>query len=110
MVNSAVAETVPAKTGRTDSEPDKPMMRARRPRENSGEDSDNGFVRYFLGKVESNGGIPALDKEMNTEGEALVEALRQGVTFYAVQEFRVVPDLAGRRPQLTKEPVPGKKS
>ena len=64
----------------------------------------------FLGKAESNGGIPALEKEMNTEGEALVEALRVGVTFYAVQEFRVVPDLAGRRPQLTKEPVPGKKN
>jgi hypothetical protein len=45
---------------------------------------------------------------VNTEGEALVESLRQGVAFYAVQEFRVVPDLAGRRPQLTKEPVPGR--
>ena len=110
MVNSAVTETVPAKTSRTDSEPDKQMVRTRRPRENSGEENGNGFVRYFLGKAESNGGIPALDKEVNTEGEALVESLRQGVTFYAVQEFRVVPDLAGRKPQLTKEPVPGKKT
>jgi hypothetical protein len=110
MANSAGAETISDKTSRTDSEPDKQTVRIRRPRENSGEDSDNGFVRYFLGKAESNGGIPALDKEVNTEGEALVEALRQGVTFYAVQEFRVVPDLAGRKPQLTKEPVPGKKN
>lgn len=107
MVNPGMAES--AKTSRTDSEPDKQTVRTRRPRENSGEDSDNGFVRYFLGKAGSNGGIPTLDKEVKTEGEALVESLRQGVTFYAVQEFRVVPDLAGRRPQLTKEPVPGKR-
>ena len=110
MVNSGVAESMPATTSRTDTEPDKQTVRTRRARENSGEENGNGFVRYFLGKAESNGGIPALDKEVNTEGEALVESLRQGVTFYAIQEFRVVPDLAGRRPQLTKEPVPGKKN
>jgi len=110
MVNSAGAETISGKTNRADSEPDKQTVRTRRPRENSGEENSNGLVRYFLGKAESNDRIPVLDKEVNTEGEALVESLRQGVTFYAVQEFRVVPDLAGRRPQLTKEPVPGKKT
>jgi len=110
MVNSGVAESMPAKTSRTDIEPDKQTVRTRRTRENSGEENSNGLVRYFLGKAESNDRIPVLDKEVNTEGEALVESLRQGVTFYAVQEFRVVPDLAGRRPQLTKEPVPGKKT
>jgi hypothetical protein len=109
MVNSAATETISTKTSRTDIEPGQPA-RTRRHRENAGDENDNGLVRYFLGKAESNGGIPALEKEMNTEGEALVEALRVGVTFYAVQEFRVVPDLAGRRPQLTKEPVPGKKN
>lgn len=110
MANSAEAETISGKTNRTESEPDNQTARTRRHRENSGEENGNDFVRYFLGKVESNGGVPALEKEVNTEGEALVESLRQGVTFYAVQEFRVVPDLAGRRPQLTKEPVPAKKS
>ena len=45
---------------------------------------------------------------MASEGEALVEALRSGVTYYAIQEFRVIPDFAGRRPQLQKEAVPGK--
>jgi hypothetical protein len=110
MVNSGVAESMPAKTSRTDTEPDKQTVRTRRTRENSGEENSNGFVRYFLGKAGSNDRIPVLDKEVNTEGEALVESLRQGVTFYTVQEFRVVPDLAGRRPQLMKEPVPGKKT
>jgi hypothetical protein len=45
---------------------------------------------------------------MASEGEALVEALRSGVTYYVIQEFRVIPDFAGRRPQLTKEAVRGK--
>ena len=110
MADSAGAETISGKTNRAESEPDNQTARTRRRRDNSGEEDGNGFVRYFLGKADSNGGVPALDKEVNTEGEALVESLRQGVTFYAVQEFRVVPDLAGRRPQLTKEPVPGKKT
>ena len=56
----------------------------------------------------ANGGAPALDREVASEGEALVEALRLGVTYYALQEFRVVPDFAGRTPQLKKEPVHGK--
>jgi len=43
-----------------------------------------------------------------SEGEALVEALRLGVTYYAVQEFRPVPDFAGRRPQLKKEAIRSK--
>lgn len=109
MMNSAAADTISTKTTRTDTDPGQ-SPRARRPRENGGDENGNGFIRYFLGKAESNGGIPALDKEVKTEGEALVESLRQGVTFYAVQEFRVIPDLAGKRPQLTKEAVPGKKS
>jgi hypothetical protein len=108
MVNSAATETISTKTSRTDTEPEQ-LGRTRRRRENAGDENGNRVVRYFVGKEGSNGGIPALDKEVNTEGEALVESLRQGVTFYAVQEFRVVRDLAGRRPQLTREPVPGKK-
>lgn len=49
---------------------------------------------------------PTLDREVASEGEALVEALRLGVTYYAIEEFRVVPDFSGRRPQLKKESVP----
>jgi hypothetical protein len=98
MINSAGAETISAKTRRTDSDRDKQTMRTRRPRENSGEGNGNACTRYFLSKAGSNGGIPALDKEVNTEGDALVESLRQGVTFYAVQEFRVVPVDLGVNP------------
>jgi hypothetical protein len=43
-----------------------------------------------------------------SEGEALVEALRLGVTYYEIQEYRVVPDFSGRKPLLGKEAVSGK--
>lgn len=102
------AEPVGAdKTTQNESRAAKTTTRTRRSRMNSDED-DNVGVRYFLAKPNTNGGAPALDREVATEGEALVEALRLGVTFYAVQEFRVVPDFAERVPQLKKEAVHGK--
>ncbi|HKS72288.1 MAG TPA: hypothetical protein VJQ82_03770 [Terriglobales bacterium] len=107
-MSTSTAEIVPAaaKAPRTEST-EKPMTRARRTRTNTAE-KDSGDARYFLSKANADGGIPTLDREVANEGEALVEALRTGVTYYAVQEFRVVPDFAGRRPQLLKEPVRGK--
>jgi hypothetical protein len=101
------ADTVPAgRTTTTESGTEKPTTRARRTRANT--DEDNNGARYFLAKANSDGGSPALDREVASEGEALVEALRLGVTYYAIQEFRVIPDFAGRRPQLKKEAVHGK--
>jgi hypothetical protein len=64
--------------------------------------------RYFLAKANGDGSNPALDREVSNEGEALVEALRLGVSFYAIQEFRVVPDFAAKIPQLRKEAVSAK--
>jgi hypothetical protein len=86
---------------------EKPTTRARRSRSTSDEES-NGNARYFLAKANGNGGSLAFDREVASEGEALVEALRLGVTFYEVQEFRVVPDFAGKKPLLNKEAVNGK--
>lgn len=86
---------------------EKSTSRGRRSRPESGEEN-NQHARYFLAKKDSSGGTPALDREVSSEGEALVEALRLGVTYYTLQEFRVVPDFSGRRPQLKKESVQGK--
>ncbi len=86
---------------------EKPGSRGRRSRAESGEEN-NQHARYFLGKAGSDGGTPGLDREVASEGEALVEALRLGVTYYALEEFRVVPDFSGRRPQLKKESVQSK--
>ena len=105
----STAEAVPTtpKGSRTDSGADKPTTRARRPHSNRDEEASS-FTRYFLAKEPSDGKTPALGREMGSEGEALVEALRSGVTYYAIQEFRVIPDFAGRRPQLQKEAIPRK--
>lgn len=108
-MTTSTAETVPAaaRTTRTDSGNEKPTTRTRRTRTNADEEN-NVCARYFLAKANGDGSTPALDREVATEGEALVEALRLGVTYYAIQEFRVIPDFAGRRPQLKKEAVHGK--
>ena len=108
MTNAAMTDTVPAtRTTKTESGTGTTVSRTRRPRATSEEES-GGNARYFLAKANATDGIPALDREVTSEGEALVEALRLGVTYYEVQEFRVVPDFAGRKPQLNKEAVNGK--
>ena len=108
MTGTAAADTVPAaKATRTGSGTEATVTRTRRSRTSSGEEA-NGNARYFLAKANGTDGTPALDREVMSEGEALVEALRLGVTFYEVHEFRVVPDFAGKKPLLGKEAVPGK--
>ena len=108
MTSTAATETVSAaRTARTDSGPETTAARTRRPRASSGEEN-NGNARYFLAKANGNDGTLAFDREMASEGEALVEALRLGVTYYEIQEYRVVPDFSGRKPLLGKEAVNGK--
>ena len=41
---------------------------------------------------------------------ARVEALKLGVTYYAVQEWRPVADFAGKNPELKREAVTRKES
>ena len=107
-MTSTTADTVmAAKPIRTDSSPEKTATRTRRSRASPDEESD-GNARYFLAKTNGADGTLALDREVASEGEVLVEALRLGVTFYAVQEYRVVPDFSGRKPQLNKEAIRGK--
>ena len=108
MASTAATDTVPAaRTTRTDSGAENTVAKTRRSR-TSPDEENNGNARYFLAKANGDGGSPAFDREVASEGEALVEALRLGVTFYEVQEFRVVPDFAGKKPQLNKEAVKGR--
>jgi hypothetical protein len=46
-----------------------------------------------------------LGRELPNEGEAKVEALKLGVTYYSVQEWRPVPDFAGKNPELKREAI-----
>ena len=109
MTSTAATDTVPAaRTTRTDSGAENTVANKTRRSRTSSDEENNGNARYFLAKANGDGGGPAFDREVASEGEALVEALRLGVTFYEVQEFRVVPDFAGRKPQLNKEAVKGR--
>jgi hypothetical protein len=107
MTNTA-ADTAPAaRTSRAEIGSEASPAKTRRSRANSDQES-GGNARYFLAKANGNDGSLAFDREVASEGEALVEALRLGVTFYEVHEFRVVPDFAGKKPLLNKEAVNGK--
>ena len=108
MTNTVATDAVPAaRTTRPESGTETTAPRTRRSRTSSHEANDEN-ARYFLAKANRNDGTLSFDREVASEGEALVEALRLGVTFYEVQEFRVVPDFAGKKPQLNKEAVSGK--
>ena len=76
----------------------------RRARAATEEESGSG-ARFFLSKTGTNGSSPELGRELANEGEARVEALKLGVTYYSVQEWRPVPDFAGRNPELRREAV-----
>src|SRR5258708_34785319 len=62
-------------------------------------------TRFFLSKPITNGSGFELGRECSSEGEARVEALKAGATYYSVQEWRPVADFAGRNPELKREAV-----
>jgi len=62
-------------------------------------------TRFFLPKAATNGNSFELGREFASEGEARVESLKLGVTYYAVQEWRPVADFAGKNPELKREAV-----
>ncbi len=81
-----------------------PAKRQGRRQKNSVEPAETG-CRFFLAKPGSNADCPVFGREFSKEGEAMVEALKSGVTYYAVTEWRPVADLSGKTPQVRKETV-----
>jgi len=61
--------------------------------------------RYFLAKDQTSGSVPQFGKELTNENEALIESVRTGLPYYIVSEWKAVPDLSGKTPQIIKEPV-----
>ena len=109
MTNTAATDAVPAaRTTRTDSGAENTVANKGRRSRTSSDEDNSGNTRYFLAKANGDGSSPAFDREVASEGEALVEALRLGVTYYEIQEYRVVPDFSGRKPLLGKEAVNSK--
>ena len=61
--------------------------------------------RYFLGKDQNSTAVPQFGKEFTNENEALIESVRTGLAYFIVSEWKAVPDLSGKTPQIIKEPV-----
>jgi hypothetical protein len=76
----------------------------RRARRGSEEENAPG-TRFFLSKPGTNGSALELAREFSSEGEARVEALKAGVTYFSVQEWRPIADFAGKNPELKREAV-----
>jgi hypothetical protein len=82
-----------------------PIVRTPRRRSTPQEQAPTGTVRFFLAKAGANGTVPSLDREIATEGEAKIEALKTGLNYYSVIEWRATADFAGKNPQVRSEPI-----
>lgn len=74
-------------------------------RQKNGYESAEAGYRFFLAKAGGSGENPVFGREFSKEGEAMVEALKSGITYYVVTEWRPVADLSGKTPQVRKETV-----
>ncbi len=64
-----------------------------------------GATRYFLTKPGTNG-VPELEREVEDENQAMIEALKLDRTFAIVTEWRPKTDCSEKgRPVIEKEPV-----
>lgn len=71
--------------------------------------SSGGTVRFFLSKAESNG-TPALDREFDSEPEAIVESLKTGRSYFVISEWKGLADLSKKVPLIRKEAIGNRKS
>jgi len=98
LLSSAAEETGPDVTRAN-------MRPSRRPRRLAADGESATGTRFFLPKTGTDGNSFELGREVASEGEARVEALKLGVTYYALQEWRPVADFAGKNPELKREAV-----
>ena len=63
-------------------------------------------LRYFLPKSGSFPAKPELGQEMASEGEALIEAFKNGQPFYTLTAWKAVPEVnGGGSPVIVKQAV-----
>jgi hypothetical protein len=75
---------------------------SRRRRNGNGDDAKG---RYFLPRAGSSPAKPELGQEMASEGEALVEAFRNGQHFYMLIPYKAVTEVRGGSPVIVKQAV-----
>jgi hypothetical protein len=86
-----------------------PGPRGRRGKRRSTQTSlSGGPVRFFLSKAGSNG-TPLLEEELASEGEAMLESLKTGRTYYVISEWKSSADLSKKVPHIRKECITAKK-
>ena len=68
-----------------------------------------GSVRFFLAKSDG-GGTPSLDREFDSEPEAIVESLKTGKHYFVISEWKGLADLSKKVPLIRKEAVSHKKT
>ena len=84
-------------------------LRPRKSKRRSASGPSSGpLVRFFLSKAEGNG-TPALDREFDTEPEAIVESLKTGRSYFVISEWKGLADTSRRVPLIRKEAVAKKK-
>src|SRR5579871_812230 len=108
--DSKVAVSAPEiRTSRSTSGPKTGSETATPPRRRRGrkETAETATIeRFFLAETNENNGMPTLGREMPTEAEAIVEAFRAGVNFFAISEFRTRAETSpSRYPVIKKEAV-----
>lgn len=104
-MSTMIASLSDEKTNQTSNRQTGKGARRARP---AGEEETVSGARFFLSKPGTTGHTPELAREFSNEGEARVEALKLGVTYYSLQEWRPVADFAGKNPELKRELVPRK--
>ena len=62
-------------------------------------------ARFFLAKPGVSGATPALERECPSEAEAIAEAFKTGVSYFAVCEYRALVNCSGKQPVFKKEAV-----
>jgi hypothetical protein len=63
-------------------------------------------LRYFLPKPGSSPATPELGQEMASEGEALIEAFKNGQPFYTLTAWKAIPEVnGGGSPVIVKQAV-----
>jgi len=105
MTGTATAVDIPALVERTAELGTKP----RRGRRSAGEgEQSTGEVLFFLGEKSSDGGL-ILAEKFDTEGLAMVEALKRDVPFYRVEVWKSRAVVKDGSVEITKEPVPAER-
>jgi len=90
--------------------PESAPSRGRKSKRRSAQSSSGGTpARFFLSKSDSNG-VPSLDREFDSEPEAIVESLKTGRSYFIISEWKGLADLSKKVPLIRKEAIGNKKA